>query len=48
MELLEAFQLVVWLVELHLLYLIGYRGLINDRRKLTGWVGETIAFPLSR
>ena len=48
MELLEAFQLVMWLVELHLQSLIGYRGLINDRRKLTGWVGETTAFPLSR
>ena len=51
---LSGFQLVqIWeasmfLAELHLFYLLDYRGQMADRRKISGWFGDTIEVPLAR
>jgi hypothetical protein len=39
-ELLELWSMSQWLVEIFTFYLIGYKGLMADRRRLTGWRGE--------
>ncbi|MEP4194501.1 MAG: hypothetical protein ABJL99_02580 [Aliishimia sp.] len=44
----QVWELNQWLVELHLLFLLGYYGKMTDRRKLRGWAGETVDVPLSR
>jgi hypothetical protein len=42
LELLEMWQLSQWLVEVFIFHLVGYKGLMADRRRITGWRGEGI------
>ncbi|CUX81513.1 MAG: hypothetical protein HLUCCA05_04330 [Roseibaca calidilacus] len=39
-ELVELWVMCQWLVEVFTFYLVGYRGKMADRRRLTGWRGE--------
>ncbi|MBN9886922.1 hypothetical protein [Salipiger abyssi] len=48
-ELVELWQMSQWLVEIFIFYLIGYKGLMADRRRMSGWRGEgTREVPLRR
>ncbi|WP_296639019.1 hypothetical protein [Roseinatronobacter sp.] len=40
LQLVELWVMGQWLVEVFTFFLIGYRGKMADRRKLTGWRGE--------
>ncbi len=46
LELMEVWQVSQWLCELMLLYCIGYRGVMNDRRRYLGFRGPAVAVPL--
>lgn len=46
-EIMEAWQASQWLCELFVFYLIGYRGLMNDRRRYTGWKGQPVRVPIA-
>jgi hypothetical protein len=46
LELSEAWNLSQWLCEIFVFYYLGYRGVINDRRKYGGWRGGTVPVPL--
>ena len=37
LELLEAFNVFQWLIEMFIFSIIGYRGSMSDRRKMTGY-----------
>ena len=39
-ELFEAWQILQWCNELLTFFLIGYRGIMSDRRRYSGWRGE--------
>ncbi len=45
-QLLGIWNASMFLVELHLFFLIGYRDKMRDRRMVSGWFGETIPVPL--
>lgn len=44
-ELLEAFRLATWYLELALLRILNYNGEYASRLQLTGWVGQTEPMP---
>jgi len=44
-ELVEAWQLATWYLELAILKVLGYTGPHTSRLKMTGWVGETEPVP---
>lgn len=46
-ELLEIWELQQWLVEVFIFFLIDYRGIMNDRRRYSGWRGPEVPIPLS-
>ena len=46
-ELLEAWQLATWYLELAVLRLLGYRGEYVSRLRLDGWAGDTEVVPWS-
>lgn len=46
LELVQVWEASMFLVELHLFFILGYRGKMNDRRRIGGWIGETIEVPL--
>lgn len=45
-DLHETWNAMMFLAELHIFFILGYRGKINDRRRIGGWFGETIKVPL--
>lgn len=45
--LVETWTVAMWLVEVFVFYLIGYRGDMVDRRVYKGWRGTTCKVPLS-
>jgi len=48
LHLVKIWEASMFLAELHLFYLLDYRGEMADRRQLTNWFGQTIAVPLPR
>jgi hypothetical protein len=47
LQLHETWTVAMWLIEVFVFYLIGYRGQIIDRRVYTGWRGTTCEIPLT-
>lgn len=41
-DLEEIWRMSQWLVEIFVFHLIGYSGLMSDRRRMTGWRGEGV------
>lgn len=46
-ELLEAWQLAAWYLELAVVRLLGYEGEYVSRLRLEGWIGDTEIVPWS-
>ena len=46
-EQIRIWEASMFLVEMHIFYLLKFRGEMNDRRKMAGWFGDTIRVPLT-
>lgn len=45
-ELMEVWEMSQWLCEIFIFYFLQYRGVMNDRRRYTGWQGPAVPIPL--
>jgi hypothetical protein len=45
-ELIEVWDLQMWMIEILIFFLINYRGTMQDRRPTTGWAGGATTIPL--